>query len=942
MRRQGKKTEQTTAALIGVISELASELHPEAPRRPFTLDSSLDREVGLDSLARMELLSRLEERFGVVVSERTLAEAETVRDLLRAVLGASPAGAAGRQQRIAAAVGDAAGADPHDAATLIEVLDWHLKVHPDRPHVHFYADEGEGEVLSYRQLGEGAKGVAAGLSQYGLQPGEPVAIMLPTGTEYLCTFFGILLAGGVPVPIYPPVRMAQMEDHLRRQRSILGNCGAAIMVTMAEAVPFARLLKSQLPSLKHLATVEQLTAAAGRFEAPRLMPESTAFLQYTSGSTGNPKGVVLSHSNLLANIRAMGEAVEVGAGDVIVSWLPLYHDMGLIGTWLSSLYFGLPLVLLSPLDFLARPSRWLWAIHRYRGTLSPAPNFAYEICMNKVRDEDVRGLDLSSWRGAFNGAEPVSPDTLERFCERFVPFGFRREAMMPVYGLAECSVGLAFPPLGRGPLVDLVSRETFSRTGLAEPARAGDEALRFVACGQPLKGHEIRIVDAAGRELSDRRQGQVQFYGPSACSGYFRNPEQTAGLFRGEWLDTGDLGYMAAGDIYITGRVKDVVIVAGRNIYPQELEEAVGNLPGIRKGNVAVFAATDRKVASERLVVLAETRETRGDALEQLHEEISALAVDLIGAPPGDLVLAPPQTIPKTSSGKVRRSACRQLYERGLLKRKESRWRLAIHLAFIVAGAQARQAWQTLSALAFAGYAWSIFCLAAVVVWLAVVLLPVERWRWSVMRSALRLLAWATGTRLSVKGLERLPGDRPCIIVANHASYLDVYLLVALLPIDLNFVAKAELRRRPYLRLPLQRLGTEFVERFDRRQGVEGARRISQRARRGSSLFFFPEGTFSRAPGLRPFRMGAFLAAAESGLPVVPVAIRGTRSMLVGDSWFPRRGRLSLQIGKAIEPDSTAGMGEAGDLWRQALKLRSEGRRFIADHCGEPDLKHRS
>lgn len=939
MRQKEAKSEQLLTVLRESIIELAGELHPQLPPPRCHLNSSLERDVGLDSLARMELLARLEKRLATKLSEQAVFDAETVAELLQVVQKAAGARDYSSPKDRVKIAAEPEATLPDTANTLVEVLEWHLQHHPERPHVHLYNDADSGEVLSYRDIWSGAQRVARGLQLHKLEVGAPVAIMLPTGSDYLVTFFGILLAGGVPVPIYPPLRMAQMEDHLRRQRGILGNCQAQMMVTMPEALPFARLLKAQLTSLKRLVTVKQLSSCEGAFVLPQLHGADTAFLQYTSGSTGSPKGVVLSHANLLANIRAMGEAVAVVPDDVIISWLPLYHDMGLIGTWLSSLYYAVPLVLLSPLDFLSRPQRWLWAIHRFQGTLSPAPNFAYELCLNKVPDEELEGLDLSSWRGAFNGAEPVSPSTLSRFIERFTPYGFQRESLQPVYGMAENSVGLAFPRQRREPLVDRVQREIFSRQGRAEPADDDENALQFVGCGQPLREHEVRIVDPAGRELGERQQGQVQFRGPSACCGYYRNEEQTTRLFDGDWLYSGDLGYLAGGDLFITGRVKDVIIVAGRNIYPHELEEAVGNLPGIRKGNVAVFAAKDTATAGEKLVVLAESRVLGHDDQQPLQREIRELAVKLLGTPPGDLVLAAPRTIPKTSSGKVRRSACRELYEKGMLQRGESRLRLVAHLGKIVFGAQLRRLSQSLGALAFAVYAWTLFALLAGGAWLAVMTLPRMTWRWQALHEASRLLRWATRTPMQVSGVEHLPQDMPCVLVANHASYLDGFVLVAALPQQFCFIAKAELQARAAVRRGLQRIGTEFVERFERVQGVDDARRLSEHAAAGQSLMYFPEGTFRRGAGLRPFFMGAYLAAAEAALPIVPVAIHGTRSMLVGRSWFPRRGKIRVEVGEPLWPQSVA--GKESQCWREAVRLRDASRAYIARHCGEPDLERR-
>lgn len=928
---------QVGEQLLGVVQELVTELHPDVPPR-VSLDSALDRELGLDSMARMELLDRLEKRLALSLPEQIMAEAETPRDLLHALRSASQQSAYHPAAQIVSAPEPVEHDHPQRAQTLPDVLAWHAQHHPDRVQVRFYSDESEGEVITYQRLWDGAKAVAAGLQWQGLPPGSAVAIMLPTGSDYLESFFGILLAGGVPVPLYPPVRRTQLENHLRRQQAILANCAALSLITLKEALPFARMLKGKLGTLKTLVTVEDLRSQGQEYVRPVIQPGDTAFLQYTSGSTGQPKGVVLSHANLLANIRALGKAVDVRGEDVIISWLPLYHDMGLIGTWLAGLYFATPVVLMSPLDFLSRPKRWLWALHRYRGTLSAAPNFAYEICLAKLTEQDLQGLDLSSWRGAFNGAEPVSAATVERFCARFSVYGFRRNALAPVYGLAECTVGLAFPPLGRAPLIDRVSRKALTETGKALPAAPDDaQALHLVACGRPLQGHEIRIVDAAGRELPERREGRLQFRGPSACSGYFNNPEETRRLFDGDWLNTGDLGYLAEGDLYLTGRSKDLIIVAGRNIHPQELEGAIGALSGVRKGNVVVFGCPDPRTGSERLVVVAETHMLDARQKERLHADIASLAVDLLERPPDQILLVPPHSVLKTSSGKIRRAACRELFERGLMGKGESLWRQTLRLALSAVQARGREFARTAKETLYAGYLWGLYILAATAGCLIILVAPRHDWNWRALHAVARIALRLSGLPISIEGLEHVPRRQPCILVSNHASYLDAYLLAALLPVKISFVAKAELLQRPLIKWLLRRIGTQFVERFEPGKGAEDARRIRSLAQTGHNLLFFAEGTFTRLPGVRPFRLGAFIIAAQSRQPLLPLAISGTRSILRDGSWFPRRHPVSIHIGAPLIAGNHQA-GSADDPWSQALQLRSGARRFILRHCGEPDL----
>ena len=931
------------AALLELLRQLLNEIHPRlAASLAVSLDSNLTSDLGLDSLSRVELISRIEAQFVINLDASVFTDAETPRDLLAAVLEASPQQLASLGPEKQTVDLEETEATPQDARTLLEVLHWHVAHHPDRTHIRFYQDDGQGESLSYRQLLEGAEAVAGGLQQKDIQLGDRIIMMLPTGRDYFFCFFGILLAGGVPVPIYPPVRRSQIEDHMRRHAYILSNCLATILVTVPEGKTVSQLLKSQVETLQDIVTVEDLASGPRAIVRPSVNEDDIAFLQYTSGSTGNPKGVVLTHANLLANIRAMGAAVQADSTDVFVSWLPLYHDMGLIGAWLGSLYFGALLVVMSPLDFLSRPQRWLWAIHRHRATLSAAPNFAYELCLHKLNEQDLEGLDLGSWRAAFNGAEAVNADTLLAFYERLKGYGLHYESLMPVYGLAECSVGLAFPPIGRGPLIDRIERDAFMNDGKAVPAEAADQsALRFVVSGRPIAKHQVRIVDDHGHELPERRQGRLQFRGPSTTSGYFRNPGKSKELFDGEWLESGDLAYMAGGEVYITGRIKDVIIRAGRNIYPDELEKAVGEIEGVRKGRVAAFACKAADSGSERLVVMAETREQDADRQLAIRKRINATVTEIIEASPDTIVLAPPGTVLKTSSGKIRRAASREVYERGEMGKTQAPfWWQIVRLLRAGLIPELRRAKQHLATGLFGIYGRLVFFCIAPFVWLGVVLLPIMNWRWACMRNGALLLAKLTRTPFSVTGLDNLPArEQACVYVINHGSYLDGPVMVAALNRPVSFVAKNELTRHFVPRWFLQGIDTQFVERFDLQKGLSDARYIARVLGRGRSLAFFPEGTFTRMAGLRPFHMGAFVAAAEMQVPVVPIAIHGTRSILRGKIWFPHHGAITVSIGAPVYPEEIKVQTD-GRTWSIALKLRDLSRAYILKHCGEPDLEY--
>jgi 1-acyl-sn-glycerol-3-phosphate acyltransferase len=913
------------------VGTLVAEMHPGTRAAAARLDSRLDQDLGIDSLARVELGLRMEKAFGRRLPDKALAEAETVSDLLAALVGAADAALHVRLLAEPLPVSEARG-EPDEATTLLEVLDWHVARHGDRRSVTFLASDDEIQTCSYAELDTRARRVAAGLHASGLLRQQACALMLPTSLDFFAVYCGILMAGGIPVPIYPPFRMSQIEDHLKRQAGILANCEAAILVTVPEATLVAGFLKGDVPTLHRVTTPGELEAADGALEPVPVHAGDVAFIQYTSGSTGNPKGVVLTHANLLANIRAMGHAAQAGPRDVFVSWLPLYHDMGLIGAWLGTLYFAVHLVLMSPVSFLGRPARWLWAIHRTRATISAAPNFAYEICASRLDEQELQGLDLSSVRWAFNGAEPVSADTMTRFATRFAPFGFDPRALAPVYGLAESALDITFPPPRRGVLVDYIDREALVHAGRAVPIAPGDpHALKLVACGRALPGHAVRIADRKGRELPERTEGRIEFRGPSATSGYYRNPEATASLFDGDWLDTGDLGYLAAGELYVTGRAKDMIIRGGHNVYPYELEDAVGSLPGVRKGCVAVFGARDATAATERIVVLAETRETDPGARDRLRGEINQLAVALIGGPPDDIVLGPPHAVLKTSSGKIRRAATRDAYERGLLgATRHAVWLQLARLAMRGARGRARRALSRAASYAYGAWAWSMFGLVGAIGSAGAFAIPGVRARRATARALARLLASVTRVRIEVEGLEQLPRDQPYVLVANHASYIDGLVLTAAIPGGVVFVAKAELREHWLTRRILGAIGTRFVERFEAARGIEDTRALLEVARAGESLGFFAEGTFVREPGLQPFRMGAFVVAARDGVPIVPVALAGTRAILPAGTWLPRPGRVRVVIGAPVRP---RGIG-----WAAALELRAAARAEILARCGEPDV----
>ncbi len=954
---------QVFAATRDLLEELGIQHAPDV----FRGSAQLDRDLGLGSLERVELLVRLGRRFGVSLPDRVVAEANTLDEVVEALMavrageGSAPANTelapliaqipSHRQSEPDSTPGNAPLSDaPYWAETWQEVLRYRADNSSARQHLILWEDDSVAQPITFAELYHEAQATASRLAARGIGRGDAVALMLPTSREFFITFAGVLLAGGIPVPIYPPVRADRIAEYAERQSAILHNAQTRLLVTFREAERVAKLLRPKVPSLQHIVTAADLLSenAARAIASPRVSLDANsadlALLQYTSGSTGNPKGVQLTHANLLANVRAIGEALAICSDDVGVSWLPLYHDMGLIGAWLMPLYFGLPVAVLSPVSFLARPARWLWALHRHRATLTAAPNFAYELAVRKIADSDIEGLDLSSLRAALNGAEPVNAATLDRFAQRFAPYGFRREALLPVYGLAESSLAVTIPPLGRAPRVDHVVRDLFALEGRAMPASADstDDAasvLSFVSAGQALPGHEVRIVNAAGDEAGDREEGALWFRGPSTTAGYFHNEEASRALFpagrAAGWLDSGDRAYRADGEFFITGREKDIILKAGRNLYPHEVEEVAAGVRGVRKGCVVAFGAADPVAGTERLIVAAETTESDPTAKQRIAREIVEQVSLAVGIPPDSVKMLPPRTIPKTSSGKLRRDQTRRLFLSGELgAAPPPAWRQAARL-MTASAVRSVQSWPRSIVQALYGiYALTLFAVWIVPTWVAVYFAPSRRGAASITSSAVRAYLALVGCRAQVGGREHLATHGTHVLVCNHTSYADVLVLIAAIGVDYHFVAKSEVLNMPFIGTFLRKLGHFAFDRSDPRSRLQQAEQIENALAHGESVLVFPEGTFTSQEGVRPFHLGAFKAAVHTRRPIVPLALQGTRALLRDGSYLPRWTPITLTICPPLEPANVSEPLE----WKEIVSLRDAARETISRYAGEPLL----
>ncbi len=503
--------------------------------------------------------------------------------------------------------------------------------------------------LSWGQVARRARRAASALAALGVEPGDRVAMVLRTEPAFLDAFFGTALCGAVPVPLYPPVRLGRLDEYLRGTARMLALCGARLVVAsgsvrriLGEAVERAR------PELGCV-SADRLLEARGEL-ARELDPRALALIQFSSGSTVDPKPVALTHASLVAQVEALMALVEPTARDCLVSWLPLYHDMGLIGCLLGAASYPGPLVLIPPEHFLARPALWLRAIARHRGTISAAPHFAYAYAESRVRDSDLMGLDLSSWRIALDGAEPVTAPPLRRFAARFARFGFDAGALMPVYGLSEAALAVTFTPPGRPLRTAFVDPVRLAR---GEVAPGGSET---VSVGIPIPGVEAEVRGRRGEPLLEDRLGRIHVRGPSVMWGYFGDPEGSARALRDGWLDTGDLGFVHQGELHVYGRAKDVVVIRGANHAPEEFEACLDGIAGLRAGCAVALGVVPEGAEEEQLAVLAERargRSAAGDAA--LIGEIQRAVLERTGVRPSAVHLLAPGTLPRTSSGKLRR-----------------------------------------------------------------------------------------------------------------------------------------------------------------------------------------------------------------------------------------------------------------------------------------------
>ena len=533
---------------------------------------------------------------------------------------------------------------------------------------------------SFAEICTEAKRIGARLQALGLTKGDRLALVLNSPEDFVLSFLGTISAGIMPVPLYPPLALGRLDNYIDKAAGILRVSGAKAVLTTRELMPVLHPVLSRLPALKKLLDVEMLRHRTGDVVLSEIVaqPDEPCFLQFTSGSTSAPRGVIVTHRNLIANARAIIESLQVNPSlDRAVSWLPLYHDMGLIGFVIATLVAQISVVFIPTIAFVKHPGVWMETVHKYRATITFGPNFAFELATKRAPKNSRVKLDLSCLRVLGCGAEPINPKTMESFLTAFAPWGLKATTLMPCYGMAEATLAVAFDRLNRPMRKLVIDRQAYETQNIARPITGSNESpdckkFELVSCGRTIPGHEVRILDEKGKVLPEGRVGEIVFKGPSVTPGYFRNSQASRQLLKGGWLHTGDLGFILNGDLYISGRQKDLVIINGRNYPPQAIEWIVEEIAGIRKGSVVAFSVDGD--STEKLVVVAETTMTDN---AELTKAVSEQIRSALGLVVDKVVLVGRGSIPKTSSGKLQRRKAKALFEGGLLGQSGERSEVA-------------------------------------------------------------------------------------------------------------------------------------------------------------------------------------------------------------------------------------------------------------------------
>ena len=550
--------------------------------------------------------------------------------------------------------------------TLARILLDHFDSHPERTCIHLLSAGRDDVPVSYRDLVTHSAAYADLYTRRGFQPGDVVVLILEHGEPLIHSFYGAILAGMIPSIMPFLTEKLSPERYRADLASLISVTKPAAVLTYPEFEAEVRNAIGAESSVRAILLTSEIGNAESvdvrQFAGLSSSPDSITLLQHSSGTTGLQKGVALSHTAIINQLSAYRSAIELKREDVVVSWLPLYHDMGLIAGFIMPIMEGVPLVLMSPFDWVRAPQRLLQAVSTYKGTLSWLPNFAYNFCAQKIRGRHLEGVDLSTWRAVINCSEPVRHESHLQFYEKFKGYGLKLEALHTSYAMAENVFGVTQSDMRAGPAVDEIDREGFLHEHAARPVVDGKPSLRMMSSGKPISNTKIRVLDDKGNDVSERQIGEIALQSNSMLTEYYHRPDATSKAFRDDWYLTGDYGYFANGELYVTGRKKDMIIVGGKNVYPQDIESLAGQVEGIHAGRVVAFGMFDETQGTEEVVVIAETEAQDADEIRRIADAVRATVTKNSAVALRIIHLVGPKWLLKTSSGKIARSANRQKF----------------------------------------------------------------------------------------------------------------------------------------------------------------------------------------------------------------------------------------------------------------------------------------
>ena len=550
--------------------------------------------------------------------------------------------------------------------TLAEILLDHFEGHPEQTAIHLQTAGRDDLPISYRDLIERAGAYADFYASRGIRPGEVIVLILEHGEPLIYSFYGAILHGAIPSIMPFLTEKLSPERYRADLASLISVTKPAAVLTYPEFEGEIRTAMGTDGSVREILLTsdirEPIRVNFDDLSGMTNSPDSITLLQHSSGTTGLQKGVALSHTAVLNQLSAYRNAIQLTSDDVIVSWLPLYHDMGLIAGFIMPIMEGIPLVLMSPFDWVRAPQRLLLAISKYKGTLSWLPNFAYNFCAQKIRDRHLEGVDLSSWRAIINCSEPVRWESHVQFHEKFKTYGLKFEALQTSYAMAENVFGVTQSDLQKGPALDEIDRESFLHEHVARPALDGKPVMKMMSSGKPISNTKLRVLDEKGDDVSECQIGEIALLSNSMLTEYYHRPDATSKAFRDGWYLTGDYGYIADGELYVTGRKKDMIIVGGKNVYPQDIESLVGQVRGIHAGRVVAFGLFDEEQGTEEVVVIAETDAQDSSEIKNISDAVRAHITRNSAIALRWVYLVGPKWLLKTSSGKIARSANKEKY----------------------------------------------------------------------------------------------------------------------------------------------------------------------------------------------------------------------------------------------------------------------------------------